>query len=486
MGLLDDAIREHLDLKRQHGANEDELARQEAEALGPVTEGDVSGPQASVVDMPDGEREAGWPFDRVAENELADEPSFEWNRRGSDDVEVPSFVPAEPASESRPGEEPESVDMPTAAFDAVGPPVAGEEEELRFPDPATSLEEGPLVEDLDAGTVAAGPETEFLPPPSAEIGDRPEEPLEPDPSATELAADDLAEPGPEVHGSQAERSEPEPFGADPAEAEQREAGALPAETEEPLSEPEPLEPYPLGSVEPHPLPAETVPGSEPEPFADPGEPPLELDPSLDLPPEEEPPPAEPDALATEPPLLDETAEPPLGESPEAGSFGPPADLEPPLTGSESAVGPEPAAEQGSPPAPASAPLEGEAGPLTQAWSIDDQPGLGSAAVGAERGFAGGLGEDDLDPTEVAPIDERPVFEPLADAEDGPDDALDLPPDGLSGSGPVDADLDPAPVSAEEPPPGEPPAAARGFFEETEEHEMPGHEERPGADPDFEN
>jgi hypothetical protein len=33
---------------------------------------------------------------------------------------------------------------------------------------------------------------------------------------------------------------------------------------------------------------------------------------------------------------------------------------------------------------------------------------------------------------------------------------------------------------------EPPAAARGFFEETEEHEMPGHEERPGADPDFEN
>ena len=36
MGLLDDAIREHLELKRRHGASENELARQEAEALGPA------------------------------------------------------------------------------------------------------------------------------------------------------------------------------------------------------------------------------------------------------------------------------------------------------------------------------------------------------------------------------------------------------------------------------------------------------------------
>jgi len=36
MGILDDAIREHLDLKRQHGAPEEELKRQEDEALGPA------------------------------------------------------------------------------------------------------------------------------------------------------------------------------------------------------------------------------------------------------------------------------------------------------------------------------------------------------------------------------------------------------------------------------------------------------------------
>jgi hypothetical protein len=36
MGLLDDAIRDHLELKRRHGADPTEVARQEDEALGPA------------------------------------------------------------------------------------------------------------------------------------------------------------------------------------------------------------------------------------------------------------------------------------------------------------------------------------------------------------------------------------------------------------------------------------------------------------------
>ncbi|MGZ6617991.1 MAG: hypothetical protein ACXVFQ_26645, partial [Solirubrobacteraceae bacterium] len=36
MGLLDDAIREHLDLKRRRGADPAEIERAEREALGPV------------------------------------------------------------------------------------------------------------------------------------------------------------------------------------------------------------------------------------------------------------------------------------------------------------------------------------------------------------------------------------------------------------------------------------------------------------------
>ena len=34
MGSLDDAIREHLELKRQRGATDDEVKRQEEEAFG--------------------------------------------------------------------------------------------------------------------------------------------------------------------------------------------------------------------------------------------------------------------------------------------------------------------------------------------------------------------------------------------------------------------------------------------------------------------
>jgi hypothetical protein len=45
MGLLDDAIREHLELKRKHGANPDEVERQEREALGAARpQGEFAGP----------------------------------------------------------------------------------------------------------------------------------------------------------------------------------------------------------------------------------------------------------------------------------------------------------------------------------------------------------------------------------------------------------------------------------------------------------
>ena len=46
MGLLDDAIREHLELKRRRGADPDEVARQEDEALGPRAAGSSPSPPA--------------------------------------------------------------------------------------------------------------------------------------------------------------------------------------------------------------------------------------------------------------------------------------------------------------------------------------------------------------------------------------------------------------------------------------------------------
>ena len=50
MGLLDDAIREHLDLKRRRGADPAEVARLEHEALGPVRREPVPAEAAPAAD----------------------------------------------------------------------------------------------------------------------------------------------------------------------------------------------------------------------------------------------------------------------------------------------------------------------------------------------------------------------------------------------------------------------------------------------------
>ena len=52
MGLLDDAIREHLELKRRHGANPVEVAQQEQEALGPPHRGEFTPPAGEPAALP--------------------------------------------------------------------------------------------------------------------------------------------------------------------------------------------------------------------------------------------------------------------------------------------------------------------------------------------------------------------------------------------------------------------------------------------------
>ena len=47
MGLLDDAIREHLEFKRLRGADPGEVAREEHEALGPVHRGQEPQPEGA-------------------------------------------------------------------------------------------------------------------------------------------------------------------------------------------------------------------------------------------------------------------------------------------------------------------------------------------------------------------------------------------------------------------------------------------------------
>ncbi|HEV2061275.1 MAG TPA: hypothetical protein VGR12_00370, partial [Solirubrobacteraceae bacterium] len=52
MGLLDDAIREHLELKRRRGADPAEVEKQEREALGPVGASPAAEREAPVADAP--------------------------------------------------------------------------------------------------------------------------------------------------------------------------------------------------------------------------------------------------------------------------------------------------------------------------------------------------------------------------------------------------------------------------------------------------
>src|SRR5881227_1357464 len=68
MGALDDAIREHLELKRQHGASEQEVRQAEAEALGPARRepgADAFGEDAGLAAVPDAFEPPPLPGDAV-------------------------------------------------------------------------------------------------------------------------------------------------------------------------------------------------------------------------------------------------------------------------------------------------------------------------------------------------------------------------------------------------------------------------------------
>src|SRR6201990_577169 len=58
MGILDDAIREHLDLKRRRGADPTEIERAEREALGPVRRGPAGTGEQTAPGAPETEPEA--------------------------------------------------------------------------------------------------------------------------------------------------------------------------------------------------------------------------------------------------------------------------------------------------------------------------------------------------------------------------------------------------------------------------------------------
>ena len=107
MGLLDDAIREHLELKRQHGADPDEVARQEQEALGPGQRNEFAQPAADAgIAAPPAEE----PATTVLPSEPEPEPAA---------PEEPA--PAPEAEDELPAGEPGVPEEPTAEHPAAAP-----------------------------------------------------------------------------------------------------------------------------------------------------------------------------------------------------------------------------------------------------------------------------------------------------------------------------------------------------------------------------
>jgi hypothetical protein len=142
MGLLDDAIREHLELKRKHGAPDEELSRQETEALGPARRDFASAETAvepePVAPVPSDEaaadyepaappaepaEPAGW-LDEELETESAPPPRVSESPTPVPPLEPvqPDPVPPVPAEPTTAAAEPpprRTSDTPTQGFDAL-------------------------------------------------------------------------------------------------------------------------------------------------------------------------------------------------------------------------------------------------------------------------------------------------------------------------------------------------------------------------------
>jgi hypothetical protein len=156
MGVLEDAIRDHLALKRRHGAADEDLRRQEAEALGAARRGGTAAPSehdlepaaavpAPPLEDPAPEEQEDLPVDAVDQETVVHTPSDVESERPAPAVEPEGLeleIGPEPAAE--PGR-PEEKDPPADALPPVtedGDPV--EDDAPRQEKPASEPEQDRL------------------------------------------------------------------------------------------------------------------------------------------------------------------------------------------------------------------------------------------------------------------------------------------------------------------------------------------------------
>jgi hypothetical protein len=149
MGLLDDAIREHLDLKRRRGADPTEIERAEREALGPVRRGpELTGEEEAAPREPSSAPEADYPA-AVPEADNPPEPPEQWERFQEDpelraleeEDDVTPYEPARaPEGDPLMDDEPFSGDthqaLPSEPANTAPAPAPAPEAEPPLPHPA--------------------------------------------------------------------------------------------------------------------------------------------------------------------------------------------------------------------------------------------------------------------------------------------------------------------------------------------------------------
>jgi hypothetical protein len=181
MGILDDAIREHLDLKRRRGADPTEVERAEREALGPVKrsqtqpDSELEEPlETDAGDAYDDDEEEDWTYEdeagEVASDRLDEAPApavpdadegpgpvpFD---RDEDPFADADFEPARGRSSRRSAAEPEEPEDPE---EAAPPPPAGDETTAFDVESAFEAEDPPAGEDPKSAEDVLEETPEFL------------------------------------------------------------------------------------------------------------------------------------------------------------------------------------------------------------------------------------------------------------------------------------------------------------------------------------
>jgi hypothetical protein len=210
MGLLDDAIREHLDLKRRRGADPTEIERAERDALGPVRRDPVGSDEADLdhAALPDDDlvydEEPALDHGFDEPHGLEEPPQFD-----APVAAQPPVAPAPPAAAEPPVALPPeleyTLDQETEVWDEFEPDADGlvgphRDTASRSADPLPPLEEElPRTADpLEEEPIGQAPPEPYAAPAPAE---KPYAPPEPPPAA----------PPPPIHD--------DPLGSDTAEYE---------------------------------------------------------------------------------------------------------------------------------------------------------------------------------------------------------------------------------------------------------------------------